>query len=75
MTDQPAAAPSTVTAPGHPAQTVTAAVPLKPVVTLKASGKVMPSDTAIIHTVAIAYSVDDATALEWLCLMFSRRAA
>ncbi len=70
-----ASQPANVTAPGHPAQLAGAAVPIKPVVTLTASGKVIPSDTAIIHAVAVAFQVDDATALEWICVMFGLMAA
>lgn len=69
-----AAQPPTSIAQGHPAQPA-AAAPIKPVVTLKASGKVIPSDTAIIHAVAVAFQTDDATALEWLCAMFAKQAA
>lgn len=74
-TDQPAAAPDTVTALGHPAQPAPAAAPI----TVGASGKlfytVPPTDTEIIHAVALAFQVGDDVALEWICAMFPRRAA
>ncbi|HEY4720773.1 MAG TPA: hypothetical protein VII92_02930, partial [Anaerolineae bacterium] len=71
---QPAAQPPISIAQGHPAQPAVAAVP-----TVGASGRFIyterPSDQAIIHTIALSFSVDDATALEWLRAMFSRQAA
>lgn len=74
-TELPAAAPDIVTAPEHSAQPAPAAVPIKPVVALKASGKVIPSDESIILAVAMAFQVTPATALEWLCAMFAKQAA
>ena len=42
---------------------------------LKAIPKAIPSDTEIIHAVAVAFRVDDSTALDWIIAMFERRVA
>ena len=80
-TDQPAAAqmvgtPENLTMPESQSHgSASAAVPIKPILTLKASGRVQPSEAAIIRALSAAFQVEDAVALEWLCAMFARKAA
>lgn len=75
-TDQPAATPAAQAVQAltgsQPQEPAPAAAPVRLV--LK-SGAEWPSDTAIIHAVALHFSTDDATALEWLCAMFAKKAA
>ena len=75
---QPTAQPTETAQPplavAQPTAPVASVVP-KPVMTMKASGKVIPTDAAIVRAVALAFQTDDATARGWLCEIFGSRAA